>query len=306
MNTLTIVLPILLMLGLGKFLSVKQIVSAEAITGMKTLISSVMLPAVIFNAILTTDFDQNALMLCLIVYVLYTIILLLSCKLNHKDKYVMSSFLLAGTEGGMLGYPLFMSLYGTDSLSVLMPLDLGNILFAFTFFIVLIQIANNPRTDKKEVIVHSLNSPLVICTAAAIILNITGAGSCFLSTAIGDVYRSIISMVSAPITALVLISVGYDLNFVKELMPAVLKSCLKRMLIMAGCLTLMLTVFRGLIQTQQLLVACVLYFSLPPQFVTTVFVKDVNERRFVATTLSVYALITITCFTLLTMFLPLY
>ena len=43
MNTLTIVLPILLLLGLGKFLSVKKIVSAEAITGMKTLISSVML-----------------------------------------------------------------------------------------------------------------------------------------------------------------------------------------------------------------------------------------------------------------------
>lgn len=93
----------------------------------------------------------------------------------------MGPFLLGGAEGGMLAYPLYITLYGTQGLPTLMTVDLGNILFAFTFFIVLINMATNESADKKAVIKSSLTHPLVITVATAIILNMMGLGRVLLT-----------------------------------------------------------------------------------------------------------------------------
>ena len=78
------------------------------------------------------------------------------------------------------------------------------------------RIQKDQTTVPKEVKKHiekSLKSPLVILTALAIILNLTGAAKWFLSTPAGDVYTNIVSTVTAPITVLVLLSVGYNMSF---------------------------------------------------------------------------------------------
>lgn len=304
MDILTTVTPVLVVLILGKLFSVKKILSRDAMNGIKYLVSNVMLPIVIFNALINTTFTGKSIALSLIVYALFTGMMFLgiACKKVFKG-HPMGAFLLGGYEGGMFGYPLYIALYGAASLSVFMVIDLGNILFAFTFFIVLINIYNQPDADRKKVLLDSLKSPLVILTAVAIILNVTGAAKWFLSTPVAAVYENTVSVITNPVTAMVLLSVGYDLTFSKKLLKEVGLVCLVRLLLMGVMAVFLLTVCRGLIDSKQMVAAVILMTCLPPQFITPIFVRDGSEREYVSTMISMFSLITVIGFIILTVFI---
>ena len=306
MDVLVTVVPVVLMLVLGKVLSMKQMISKETVTGIKGLISDIMLPVVIFNALLTASFDRRSFTLSLVVYALFSVFFFAGRAL-FKDKFnfSMSPFLLIGCEGGMLGYSLYTSLYGAEALSTLMELDLGNILFAFTFFIVTIQMANSDNNDTKAVIINSLKSPLVSVVAAGLILNVLGFGSMLMASKIGVLYSALVSMITSPLTALILLCVGYELSFEADLMGDVVKVSVIRM-VMSGIIgALLLFVARPLIISRALFVAVLLYVCLPPQFITPIFIKDDREAQFAATTLSFYTVVTIIAYICIAAFVPL-
>lgn len=295
MDIISAVLPVIVMLVMGKCLSLKQTVSKETIIGMKNLVSGILLPVVIFNALLTMQFSARSLALSLTVYALYTIALFAALKLiAPKMKHQMSGFLMLGCEGGMMGYALYTSLFGKDALSTLMEIDLGNILFAFTFFIVLIKIANSEETDTKKVIIESLKTPLVIVVVLALILNVTGFGTWLLNSSTGTVYSSVVSMITSPVSALILLCVGYELEFDLSMMKDVVKVSVSRLVIMAVITVILMTAGHSLLISKELEAAVLLYAVLPPQFITPIFIKDAKESAFAATTLSFYTLITIT------------
>ena len=307
MQVLATVAPVILLLGMGKLFSLKKILTPDTIRGMKYLVSNIMLPVVIFNALISAVFTKESIVLSLIVYAVFTVIMYLSLRIGKKiNGYEMTGFLMAGAEGGMFGYPLYIALYGASALSTLLIIDLGNILFAFTFFIVTINIYNNRDADRKKILIDSLKSPLVLITAAAILLNVTGIAGWFLNLPAAQVYNAVQSAVTAPVTALVLITVGYDLSFDRKLMGPVLKAGILRLLLMSLSAAALLIFAGGLIREQQLRVAVLLYFSLPPQFITPIFVKDEGEREFTATAISLYSLVTVLAFVLITVFVPLY
>ena len=294
MDILKTVMPVIIMLALGKIFAIKKIISAETVTGIKGLISGALLPVVIFNALLSMQFSMRSLSLSLLVYVLYTIALFLVLKfISPRLKYRMSGFLMLGAEGGMMGYALYTSLFGSEALATLMEVDLGNILFAFTFFIVLIKMANSDEKDTKKVIVDSLKTPLVSVVAIALVLNVMGLGEWLMTSQIGSLYTAVINMVTSPVSALILMSVGYEL----ELDPALLKDVgtvsIIRLLINALIALVLLTAGRFLIISDQLMTAVLIYAILPPQFITPIFIKDTKQSSFAATVLSFYTLITI-------------
>lgn len=311
MKMLATILPVIFMLALGKVFREKHFLTEEQIAGMKKLVSQLMLPIVIFNALITSTFTTKNYILSGVIYVVFSAVLLLSIRLEkHFGTYRMSTFLLSGSEGGMLGYPLYIMLYGPAALSTLMPLDLGNILFAFTFFIVLIQVRGSEQgehtTDKRTAIIKAIRSPLVIIVFAGLLLNITGLGQAFVGSPAGQVYTGIESLVTAPITALILLSVGFDLQFDPKVFQELIRIDLLRMVIMAAIAALLLTVGRVLIDSQELVVAVLLYFSLPPQFITPIFIQKAKEREFAATMISSYSLVTIAVYIIIVTCIPLH
>lgn len=300
MDILKTVMPVIVMLALGKMFALKKVISAETVSGIKGLISGILLPVVIFNALLTMQFSMRSLCLSLLVYALYTIALFLVLKLiSPKLKYRISGFLMLGAEGGMMGYALYTSLFGSEALSTLMEVDLGNILFAFTFFIVLIKMANSDEKDTKKVIVDSLKTPLVSVVAIAIVLNVTGIGKWLMASQIGSLYTAVITMVTSPVSALILMSVGYELELDPALLKDVATVSIIRLLINALIALVLLTAARSLIISDQLRAAVLLYAILPPQFITPIFIKNTKESSFAATVLSFYTLITIVGFVIL-------
>lgn len=297
MKVLNAVVPVMVMLAMGKLFALKHIISKETVKGMKDLVSGILLPVVIFNALLTASFSARSLILSMLVYVLFAAGFMIAVKLiRPRMKHPMSHFLMLGCEGGMIGYSLYTSLYGADALSTLMEIDLGNILFAFTIFIVTIKIANSESGDTKAVILDSLKTPLVIVVVLALALNFTGFGKMLLSSPVGGLYSSVVNMITSPVSAMILLSVGYELQFDASMMKDVVKVSGIRLILNGLIAAIILTVGKSLINSDMLFTAVILYAVLPPQFITPIFIKDEKESSFAATTLSFHTLVTIAAY----------
>ncbi len=102
-----------------------------------------------------------------------------------------------------------------------------------------------------------------------------------------------------------LLSVGYDLNFDVELLLPVLKASSIRILLMVITLGLFLFFGGPLITEQKLVVAFVLYFFMPPQFITPMFVENEKEKKYVSTVISFNVLVAVLAYVFITAFLPL-
>ena len=147
-----IVLPVILMLVLGTFLKSKEMIGSECVSGIKNIIANIMLPVVLFNAISMAGFTGNDLKLVAGIYGVFTVILALGFLMRpFFGAYGrFAPFHCVSCETGMLGYPLYMTLYGQEGLSTIVRVDLANILFAFTVFLFAIKAAANGSLDKKR------------------------------------------------------------------------------------------------------------------------------------------------------------
>ena len=77
MEIAAIVLPVILMLVLGTFLKSKGMIDSQCVSGIKNIISNIMLPAVLFNAISTAVFTGSDIKLVAGIYGVFTVILAL-------------------------------------------------------------------------------------------------------------------------------------------------------------------------------------------------------------------------------------
>lgn len=126
----------------------------------------------------------------------------------------------------------------------LMEMDLGSILFAFTFFIVLIKMADSDEKDTGKVSLDSLKTPLVIVVALALLLNISGFGKMLAASSFESLYSSIVAMVTSPVSAMILLSVGYELGFNASVLKEAAKVSGIRIRINAViCAAILITVF---------------------------------------------------------------
>ena len=302
-----IVLPVILMLVLGTYLKAKNMVSSECISGIKNIISNIMLPAVLFNALSMAVFTSNDVKLMAGIYGVFLVILALGFLIRPLFGAYgrFAPFLCVSCETGMLGYPLYMTLYGAAGLGTIVRVDLANILFAFTVFLVAIKATAYGSVNKKQLVVDSLHSPIIIAVFLGIMMSVTGLGRVLADSAVFEVYNSVIEMVTGPLTALVLITVGYDLALDQSVLVSVVKVSMARLLLNGCGLGIVFFLFGSFWADRGLLVAVILMFCLPGQFITPIYVSDEEQRRFVSTQISLYTLISILAYIVIAAFLPL-
>ena len=106
-----------------------------------------------------------------------------------------------------------------------------------------------------------------------------------------------ISFVSAPVSGLILIIVGYELSFRKELLAPVLKTVGLRLLVMAAVLGLDYLVIFSLIPfDKQLFVALMLAWSLPAPFIIPLYADLGQDSEYISTALSAETIASILLF----------
>ena len=299
------ILPVILMLAIGMICRQKKLLSREGISALKSVVVNITLPAVMVNAFATMEYSGKNIILTLMMFGICLIAWILGKVI--KNVFHMESrfipFLTTGFEAGMLGYALFMLLYGSDRISDFASIDLGQVLFVFTLYKILLGLDGQEKVSAKGLVKDMIQSPTVIAILAGVLLGATGLYDLLAGPGIRSMIDACTNFVSAPTSAIILLTIGYDLVLDHIPWAAVGKVTVVRIAIMAALRVLAGLIVRAVGLGDSLDQALNVMMILPPPYVLPVFADDEKQREYVSSSLSVMTLITIIGFILLAVFM---
>lgn len=298
MKILEIILPVLVMLLLGILCRSLKLLNKSGIDNMKRLVTDIMLPVAIFNALATAHYSIETGKLILVMFVM----LMVSFGTGYILKPVMQKdyrkylpFMVCVYEGGLMAYPLYTSLCGQENLSQIAVLDIAGLLFGFSVYMGLLgQTENGGKISVKKLCIGALKTPAFIASVLGIIAGLTQIVNVLLNSSLGGVYLAVENILTSSVTAIILIVVGYSM----ELNSKLVKPCIKTILIRAVVQIIMvigvLFIVNRFIVTNDLLnIAIIIYMSAPATFSMQTFLKKRDSSAYVSTTNSLYCIVSI-------------
>lgn len=291
------VLPIVLLLGLGTVCRKKQLLRPEGLAGLKTVVGDLCLPVVLFNAFFTANYSLSVVLTFLAVYLGFGAALLAGFALHRlaAPHGRFFPFLLTSAEGGMLGYALYGVLMGEQS--GFAAVDLGQTVFAYTAFLGALTMVDGQQVSIKGMVRNIVTNKCCIGMALGILLGAAGVGQWVLSGPAGGIVTSAISMLTAPTSALVLLIVGYELELDRSLLRPVAVTVLCRLAVMGLLLAAVsFIVFRLIPYDRSLQIALMILYALPAPFIIPLFADVGDEGKYISTTLSVHTICTVLLF----------
>ena len=303
MNELTgalkVILPVVLMLGIGIVCRKTGILKKGGIDGLKAAVVNIFLPAVLIKAFYQAEYTPRIAIVTVTMFLVCIAALSagFGAKRLLRSKARTMPFLMTGFEAGMLGYALYALLFKT--VTPFATVDLGQVLFVFTVYFTLLN--KSEGGTLKSSLKAMLTSPVIVSIAAGVIVGVTGLGLRMAGTAAGDIVQNILDFISAPTAAVILIVVGYELELKKGALARAIAAVGMRLLIM-GVLCALTIFLVGLLTPvgTPLLWAFILMFLLPPPFVLPVFVRSEDESAFVSASLSLSTLVSLVAFAVIT------
>ena len=166
------VLPVLVMIILGRVCATKGILNDEQHAGLKNVIGDILLPVVLFQAFFTADYGTRMLLVFVLVFVGYGVALAAGYALRRfvkpYDRFM--PLLMTGAEGGMLGYALYALLCGADQTKTYAMVDIGQTVFGFTVFLTALKAAGGEKMTPKFIVKNMLTNKACIGMLLGIIL----------------------------------------------------------------------------------------------------------------------------------------
>ena len=286
------ILPVVLMLLIGILCRRKQIITREGIDALKSVVVSIALPAVLLNAFATTRYSLMDILIPLFMFLICLAAWgcgVLAGRLS-KGHARFVPFLTTGFEAGMLGYALFNMLYGAQRTAEFARIDLGQVLFVFTLYKILLGINTRQKTSLRQLAREMVLSPIILAITAGVLLGAAGLYELMKPSGLSDVFDACTAFISAPTSALILLVIGYDLVLDDIPWKETLKVVGLRLVIMLVLRTVLLWVLDNLWPSVDLTDAVNVMFILPPPFVLTVFADDAEQKTFISSVLSVSTL----------------
>lgn len=307
MNTLSIVAPVIIMIFIGYIMKITGMMKDEGVDNIKKYIVNIALPLLIFHAVSVAEYNMQTI----IIFGIMMAAMIIALLIGYAAKNMVSEplrkyfpFMVTAYEGGMLCYPLYQNMCGEGRLSNIVIIDLATCVFVFGIYIGLLQLTDqNIPFNPKQLVVNAFKTPSFIGLIIGLGLGISGLMNRFLALPIGDTYMSIKNMIVAPVSPMILICVGYSLNLKKDMLTDVAKTVAMRfvvqMLLLAGTILIMKQV--GI--NKYMLAAFCVYFLSAPNFNPGNFVKHEEPNKYIATTTSIYCLVTIVGYIVVVMLL---
>ena len=297
LQVIQMVLPIVVMLGLGMVCRRKNIFDMNGLAGLKAVVGDVCLPVVLFNAFFTAKYSLSVALIFVLVYAGFGVALALGFSLRKlaapHGKFF--PFLLASAEGGMLGYALYGVLMGEQS--GFAAVDLGQTVFAYTAFLGFLSLTDGSKPTAGGLVKNMLTNKSCVGMALGILLGVLGVGHWVLSSPAAGVVTGTISMITAPTSALVLLVVGYELDLDKSLLRPVAVTVACRLAIMGALLAAVSFILFHIVPYDKgLQTALMIMYALPAPFIIPLFADVGEEGKYISTALSAHTICTILLF----------
>ena len=296
---LSMVLPVLAMILIGRLCAVQGILNDERHAGLKSIIGDILLPVVLFNAFFTAQYDGKLLLVFALVFASCLIALAAGFALKKfvkpYDKYM--PLLMTSFEGGMLGYALYALVAGQSQTAIYAMVDIGQTMFAYTVFLAALKSAEGGRMSPKAMVSNMIHNKACIGMTLGIMLGALGVHKAIAPTSFGVVLTELISFITAPTSALILLVVGYQLNFSKKLMKPVAITLALRTVVMAAVFGIVSAILFAIIPYDKLLMlALMLQYTLPAPFIIPLFADLKEDGEYVSTSLSMGTLLSVVLF----------
>lgn len=299
------VLPVLVMIALGRLCETKQIINDEQHAGLKAIVGDILLPVVLFQAFFTADYGKRMLLVFVLVFVGYGAALAAGYALRRfvkpYDRFM--PLLMTSAEGGMLGYALYALLCGADQTKTYAMVDIGQTVFAYTVFLTVLKAAGGEKMTPKFIMKNIVTNKGCIGMLSGIVLGALGVYRAIDGTAAGEIVSSLLSFITAPTSALILIIMGYQLHVSRQLLRPVLTTMGLRLGVLAVvCAAVSGILFAVIPFDKGLLLALMLQYSLPAPFIIPLFADLGDDAEYVSTTLSLGTVLAVLLFFLLAAF----
>lgn len=307
MSAINTLFPVFFMLALGYLSRIKGWISPEQKAGANAIVFTVLFPIMIFNLILTAKLQASTISVVLyafIVYLLAIVVGKLTSNLTGKNRSHFSPFLLTTNEGGSVALPLYLSIVGASSNTVIFDLAGSAIAFFVLPVIVARQVATQSST--KDMIKGIFSNSFVIAVILGLIANFIHLYGILEASPFLDLYTGVIEKATGSIVGIILFVLGYDLSIDKETVMPIVKLASVRVVFYGLAILGFFLLFPSLMDDKEFKIAAILYFMCPtgfalPSIISPVF-KNGKDEVFASTFISLYMVVTLIVYTLLVVF----
>ena len=291
------VLPVFLVLLLGVLCRKRALLTREGINALKRVAVDIALPAVMFSAFATAEYSLKSVCVPLTMFAVCCGALLLGFVLCKRLKINgrLSPYIAAGFEAGMLGYALFAILFPAESTSSFAMVDLGQVLFVFTVYKIMLA----GKSNAGEALREALSAPTVWAIVLGLLVGATGLYNALKPSGVSAVLDALTDFVSAPTSVLILLAIGYDLAPGQIQWKKIGAIMALRLGVCAVLLGVVLLVDHLVLGHMMHTGALLLMFILPPPYVLPVFADVEEERADVSSALSALTFVSIVLFAVL-------
>lgn len=281
-------------LGMGILCRKKNFINRNGIETLKKVVINLTLPFVLLNAFATAQYSAKTIALPIVMFLVCCASLVFGFILANifRSSSRLAPFFAAGCEAGMLGYALFALLFPHRSVSDFAILDIGQTLFVFTIYKVLI----SGNRDAKTILQDMAKTPILWATAIGVLIGATGLYGKLQQWQVSGILDSLTSFISAPTGMIILLVIGYDLEIRKIPWKRTTGLIAMRFVAVAAAYGILVLINRTLLNGMIFEGAALLMFILPPPYVIPVFSNNEAERGFVSASISALTLCTIILF----------
>ena len=291
-------LPVLAALALGVLCRKLNFLTRDGVDTLKKVVVNLTLPAVVFAAFATAEYSLQTIAIPVLVFLLCCLGLVLGKVLARLLRLPgrVTPYLAAGFEAGMLGYALFSLLFPQESSARFAILDLGQTLFVFTLYKALLSGGKETKSLWKDIV----NTPILWGAFAGLLVGATGLFGWIVQNGSDAVVTSLTDFLSAPTGMMILLAVGYDLDFAQIRWRETARFVVLRLAAMAILFAVLLLVNRTLLHGIIFEGAALLLFILPPPYVLPIFADEPSQRAQISSALSALTVVTLLLFAVMT------
>ena len=305
-TTILSILPVILFFILGYILNKINFLKQGSVRDFKKVISNLALPALLLMAFASLELEVRFLQLILLVFASCITMIVLGRGaagiLKIPSPYF--SLMMGGFEMGMLGYALFLSLYGQEHIGTFALMDLGQIIFVFFVLMTLLLKEKEGTSHPADLLKGFLTSPVILAIFSGVIISLIKPYTT--SSPLTDSLRDFLTLLGGVTVPLISLMIGYEMHFDKKGLPLVIKTVLVRkgLLFLLGLVICRFFIrdYMGLDKIYEY--ALLTMFLLPPPFVIAIYMKQedkadldyVNNTLSLGTVVSVLAVMAVNMF----------
>ncbi|CAM4206925.1 transporter [Streptococcus penaeicida] len=308
MQALNTLFPVFFMLGLGFLTKVKGWLTNEQKAGANTLVFSILFPILVFSLLASAQLQLETIGIILYVTVAFALAIFLGQKLHMftgKDKSHFSHFLLTSVEGGAVALPLYLSIVGKSSNTVIY--DLAGAIIAFLVVPILVAKKTNNGQSKSQLVKDILGHPFVIAIILGLVVNLTGIYSWIMQSTFADLYQATLATVTGPILGIILFVLGFDFSINFKTLGSMMSLIVVRILFYLFVITGFFLLFPQLMAEKSYMIGVLIYFMSPTGFAMPLLIENLyktdDDRHYAATYISLFMLVTLFVYTIVVIFI---